>query len=183
MCRCLFEAEISKKVKLLIWALFVFVAWFFVSIPAVKVTRPDSSGTNPVSSHQSVCLGVLHAAWKRPQVGLISGNRTGLIKGFGWPYDSVRCLWLVWQLRFVVDHRVESVGVGLFTMSLARRKVHEPLLHSCSLHNLSAVARVRANVENNGFRAEEVGIQVFCFCTICLEVLSGPGRVKKEKLE
>lgn len=66
-----------------------------------------------------------------------------------------------------MDHSVESVGVGSFTMSQARWKVHEPL-HSFSLHNLSAVARVRTNVENNGFHAEEVGIQVFCFCIICL---------------
>lgn len=60
-----------------------------------------------------------------------------------------------------------SVGAGSFTMSQARWKVHEPLLHSFSLHNLSAVARVTTHVDNNAFRAEEVGIQVFCVCTIC----------------
>lgn len=84
-----------------------------------------------------------------------------------------------------MDHSVESVGVGPFTMSQARWKVHEPLLHTFSLHNLSAVPRVRTNVESNGFRAEEVGIQVFCFCTICLWRFRVALVVlkKKEKLE
>lgn len=79
---------------------------------------------------------------------------------------------------------MESVGVCSFTMSQARWKVHEPFLHSFSLHNLSVVARVRTNVENNGFRAEEVGIQVFCFCTICLwRFRMAQVVLKKKKLE
>lgn len=82
-----------------------------------------------------------------------------------------------------MDHSVESGGVGSFTMSQARWKVHEPLLHSFSLHNLSAVARVRTNAEKNGFNAEEVGIQVFCFCTICLWRFRVAQVVLKKKLE
>ncbi len=38
---------------------------------------------------------IRHAAWKRIQVVLVSGKRAGIIKGFGWPYDGVRCWWLV----------------------------------------------------------------------------------------
>lgn len=56
-----------------------------------------SSGTAGASSPQSGRFGV-HAAWKRSQVGSISGRRSGIMRGFGWPDgpdDSVSCSWLV----------------------------------------------------------------------------------------
>lgn len=58
---------------------------------------------------ECIRLVIQHAAWKRSQVVLISGKRAGIIKGFGWPYDSVRC-WLVWQLTFVVGGFSYAMG-------------------------------------------------------------------------
>lgn len=131
--------------------------------PRLNVTLPRLLWDKQCPPISLSVKGVEHAAWKRPQVVFISGNRTGIIKGFGWPYESVRCLWLVWQLTFAVDHCVKSVDVGSVRMSQAGGELWEPFWNSLFLRNLSADAKVSRNVGDNLFKAEKVGIQVFYY--------------------
>lgn len=102
-------------------------------------------------------FGVQPAAWKRLQVFFNSGKTAGIIKGFGWPYDSVRCWWLV-TVNVLLEY-LSFVNAGGSSMSQTAGMMY----HHSFFQNLSAKTKDSRDGEKYLSYAQEIRIEVSGF--------------------